>query len=69
MMGTFSVRFTTEDDVKRWEKLEAKGKLGPNQKVMLEEWRRTNGRPSNNILGELILQNARRRNNSGEEQK
>lgn len=59
-MGTISIRFTNPEDVKRWEQLEAKGKLGPVQKRRLEEWRRTNGNPPNNRLGMAILENARR---------
>lgn len=58
-MGTITIRFTTDEDVQRWEKLEAKGKLGPQQKARLEEWRRTNGNPSNNQMGRMILDNAR----------
>lgn len=60
-MSTISIRFTTEDDVKRWEKLEAKGKLGPVQKRRLEEWRGTNGNPANNRLGRAILESERRK--------
>jgi len=57
-MATLSIRFIHEEDVKRWEKLEAKGKLGPVQRQRLEEWRRTNGQPLENKIGSMILENA-----------
>jgi hypothetical protein len=58
-MPTISIRFTTERDVARWEKLEVAGKLGPRQRERLEEWRRANGRPYANRVGEAILSAAR----------
>lgn len=58
-MATLSIRFIHERDVKRWEKLEARGKLGPRQRQMLEEWRRTNCDPACNAIGRALIENAR----------
>lgn len=58
-MSIISIRFIHQSDVDRWEKLEAKGKIGPRQKTMLEEWRRTNGRPVCNVIGNLMIEAAR----------
>lgn len=58
-MGTLTIRWTTKEDVKRWESLERRGKLGPRQAQALAEWRKTNGKPLNNQIGDLLLQSAR----------
>ncbi len=59
-MATISIRFIHQEDVDRWEKLEANGKIGPRQKQMLEEWRSSHGRPARNVLGEALIESARR---------
>lgn len=59
-MSIISIRFIHQSDVDRWEKLEAKGKIGPRQKAMLEEWRRTNGKPAVNAVGDALIEIARR---------
>lgn len=59
-MGTISIRFISEDDVIRWEKLEAKGKIGPKQAKMLSQWRHSNGNPSCNVVGNALIESARR---------
>ena len=59
-MSIISIRFIHQEDVDRWEKLEAKGKLGPKQKQMLERWRKTNSRPIENVIGEALIESARR---------
>ncbi len=38
-MPTISLRMYWEEDVARWERLEAAGRIGPSQKRYLEAWR------------------------------
>lgn len=59
-MSIISIRFIHQEDIDRWQKLEAKGKIGPRQKAMLEEWRQTHGKPVQNMIGNAMIESARR---------
>lgn len=46
-MAIVSTRFFYEDKIRQYEKLEAKGKLGPTQAFILEEWRKIKAKVPN----------------------